>query len=44
MKKLFIFICCILLAWFIVSWGEVAANNINPSHEYSPVNYFTVFI
>lgn len=43
MKKLTIILCCILLAWFIGSWAEVAANNTTPNYQYSQINFFNIF-
>jgi hypothetical protein len=43
MKKLIIFIGCVLLTWVCGSWWEVAINNTTPNHEYSQVNFFNLF-
>lgn len=46
MKKLGIAIqvvCWAFALWFMLSWAEIATNNLTPGYEYNKYNFFVVF-
>ena len=42
MKGLFYLVAALMVAWVLVSWGDIVADNNNPNPVHSEYNFFEV--